>query len=138
MNQLHLLLRLTRQTVDERQADLGNVCRLRQQAETALMAHESRVAEEARFALGSPDTMAAFAGWAAHAARRGAELKTRHAEIDRLETAARDALRDAAADAKRVELAHDTAQRQARKAEVRQADLLADEQQILQRLMPAA
>jgi len=137
MDRLNLLIRLTRQTLEERQTELGAVARVRADAESALADHTQRQQGEFAAAMADLQAQADFSAWAAHAARCGAALKTRRDELGRVEAAARESLRAAFADTKRLELAQDSAQREARKEAARRVDLLGDEQQILRRRMTA-
>jgi hypothetical protein len=133
MDRLNLLIRLTRQTLEERQTELGAVARVRADAESALADHTRRLQGEFAAAMADLQAQADFSAWAAHAARRGAALKSRHDELGRVEAAARETLRAAFADTKRLELAQDSAQRVARKEAARRVDQRGDEQQILRR-----
>ncbi len=131
MDRLKLLIRLTRQTLEERQTELGSVVRVHADAESALADHTQRLQGEFAAAMADLQAQADFSAWAAHAARRGAALKARHDELGRVEAAARESLRTAFADTKRLELAQESAYRAARKEAARRTDRLGDEQQIL-------
>lgn len=80
-------------------------------------------------AAGDPVALMALASWQTHAARLRAGLTAREAEMARREEDARDALRIAFVDLKRLDMAQDSAARAARMAAARRADLRAEEQQ---------
>ncbi len=127
MRGLHLLIELARRTADEQRGNLGQISIARTDAETALTLHEERIADEGRVAANDPAIMVTLGAWSNNAARLRAQLRARHAELDRSEVAARDALRMAFADLKRLEMARDSAARRQRTIANRRADNLADE-----------
>jgi hypothetical protein len=138
MDPLDLLIRLSRQTLEEKQTELETVARVRADAESALANHEEHVQGEFKAVMADLHSLADFSAWSSHAAQRGAALKTRHAELGRVEAAAREALHTAFADSKKLELAQEAAQKLARKEAARRTDLKGDEQQILRRSMAEA
>ena len=127
MRGLHLLIELARRTTDEQRGNLGQICSAKTDAEMALALHEERIAAESRIATNDPAVMAALGAWSNNALRVRAQLRARQAELDRSEAAARDALRMAFADLKRLEMARDSAARQQRTIAMRRADNQADE-----------
>jgi hypothetical protein len=137
MRSVDLLIRLAQRTTDERQLDLGSVGRAHDEAEAKLAAHDRNLAAESGVAASHVDGLAAFGDWVPHAARSRATLQHRSAELDRAETAARDALREAYAATKRLELARDATLRQARRTWTRRADLRADEQATIRQMADA-
>ncbi len=129
MAAIELLIQLAQRTTDERSSDLGTIGRACAEADAALAAHENGVAAEGNLADHDLDALAAFGRWAVHAARNGATLQHRRAELDRTEANARDALREAFAQTKRLELARAAELRGAQRSWLRQADIRADEQE---------
>src|SRR5579871_4799898 len=105
---LPLLVRLAQQDTDERRGDLAEVARASAEATKALSDHDATAAAEANRALADPDALAALASWGPHAARHRGPLSNRAAELDRGESNAREALREAVARTKRLELALDS------------------------------
>ena len=69
-------------------------------------------------------------GWTLHAARGRAQLRQRAMELDRSELAAREALREAIARTKQLELALTTIQAEHRRAAARRVDQQADEREL--------
>ncbi len=135
MDPLNLLIRLSRQTLEERQTELETVARVRADAGSALADHQERLQSEFKAVMADLHSLADFSAWSSHAARRGAALKTRHDELGRVEAAAREALHTAFADSKKLELAQEAAQKLARKEAARRSDQKDDEQQMLRRSM---
>jgi predicted nucleic acid-binding Zn-ribbon protein len=69
--------------------------------------------------------------WAPHSARGRGELQHRVAELDRSELAACEALREAVARTKRLELALDSIRAANRRNALRRADQQADERELV-------
>ena len=137
MRGLHLLIELARRTTDERRGVLGEASLARAETYAEIVAHEDAVERETSLTVMEPATLAAVSDWSRHAARKRSMLLERHADQDRVEAAARDALRTAFVDQKRLEKVHETVDREekttARKrAEVRASDLHAS----MRTLMP--
>ena len=128
MRGFQLLIELAQRGTDECRGSLAHISLAKADAEAALLKHVQRVDNESRIASDDPAMMAALGAWSNHATRTRASLRTRQAELDRDESNARDALRSAFLDLKRLETARDTATRQERIAALRRADGEADEQ----------
>ncbi len=124
---LHLLIELAKRTADEHRGSLGRISAAKAEAEAALAAHEQGLESESRIATDDPAVMATLSGWTSHTARARSDLRVRKIELDRTETAARDALRSAFMDLKRLEMARDTAARQDRMAALRRDQSLSEE-----------
>lgn len=125
---LHLLVELARRTADEHRGSLGQISLAKADAEAALAAHEQEAQSESRIATHDPAVMATLAGWFGHAVRTRSVLRTRNAELDQSESAARDALRSAYVDLKRLEMARDNAARQERTVALQRDENRAEEQ----------
>jgi hypothetical protein len=138
MSGLKLLVRLSRRTVEERQVALAQISQAHAEAMAAVQAHEDGVVAKSRLAANDIDALAAFAGWAASASRRGDALRQRRGDLARSEFAAQGALRDAFIDLKRLELALDAALETAAAATQKRADAAADETQMIRRAAEAA
>jgi predicted nucleic acid-binding Zn-ribbon protein len=131
MRGLPLLVRLAQQGADERQGDLSQIARASADASAPLDQHDASAAEEANRALSDPAALAALVSWTPHAARGRATLQQRAAELDRSELAAREALRDAIARTRRLELALEAIQVANRRTAMRRADQQADERELV-------
>lgn len=127
MRRVDLLIRLAQQSTDEHRLELGRIGQAQDQVTAELVAHDDRVKAEAMVAATHVDGLAAFGQWAPHAARARGPLEDRRAELDRAEATTREALREAFAATKRLELARDAALRQDRRFGMRRADFRADE-----------
>jgi len=127
MRGLHLLIELSRRTADERRGILGQASLAKADADAALALHEDGIANESRIAANDPAIMATLGAWSNHAVRERAILRARHAESERAEGDAREALRSAFIDLKRLEMARDTIVRQERVGAMRRADRQAEE-----------
>jgi hypothetical protein len=127
---LPLLVRLAQQDTDERRGDLSQIARASAEASKALNEHDTRVANEADSALTNPDALAALASWAPHASRNRSPLLQRASELDRSETTAREALRDAVSRTKRLELALDAIRAEHRRTTTRRNEQQADEREL--------
>jgi hypothetical protein len=123
----NLLIELARRTTDEHRGNLGRIALAKADAEAALVAHAEAVANESRIVTDDPVAMLTLGAWSNHAARARIALTARQAELDRNESAARDALRSAFVDLKRLEMARDTAAQQDRIIAQRREDSRADE-----------
>jgi hypothetical protein len=130
MRNVSLLVRLAQHELEERRSDLGMIAQARAETETELSQHDAAVANEAKIAMSDPATMAMFATWASQTARGRAQLQSRFVELDTGASAARDGLRDAAAQMKRLELVVEKIGANAKKQIVRQTETKADEREL--------
>jgi hypothetical protein len=137
MRRVDLLIRLAQQSTDERRFELGSIGRAQGEATAALAAHDQRLTAEAAAAETHADGLAAFGQWVPHAARARTSLEDRSAELGRAESRARDALREAFASTRRLELVRDAVLRQDRRAGLRRADAQADERASIRQLSEA-
>lgn len=128
MARLALLIRLSRRDLDERRAELARSEQAVAQAERHLSSHDGQVMQEAALARESIDGMAAFGPWARRAAGQRHGLVNRIAEAQALEAAAREAMREAFAALKRLELADEAARRTAKRDAARRDERRAEEQ----------
>lgn len=128
MRGLPLLIQLAQRATDEQCSELGRVAAEREAAEAARASHEAGMEREMELATTDPVAMMALASWRTHAARVRSGLAAQEAQTARREDDARDALRSAFVDLKRLEMAQDAAARAARMAAMRRADLRAEEQ----------
>jgi hypothetical protein len=127
------LLRLAQHELEERRSDLGFINQAQQQTETALGNLDESVIREANIAMADPAAIAAFGVWAGQAAKGRTQLRNRSEELDFSALAARDNLRESAAQLRRLEIVLDRERAQARKAAARQADARADERELVRR-----
>ncbi|MGD0432311.1 MAG: hypothetical protein ABSA58_14595 [Acetobacteraceae bacterium] len=130
MRGVSMLVRLAQQDLEERRSDLGCLNRAREDTETEIGAHDAAVTTEATIAMADPASLAMFSAWASQSARGRARLQDRFAELDAGASAARDSLRDAAAQVRRLEIVVETVSAKARRVSVRQADAKADEREL--------
>jgi hypothetical protein len=130
MRGVSLLVRLAQHDLEERRSDLGCISRARADTESEIDAHDATVTTEANIAMTDPASMALFSAWASQSARGRARLQDRFAELDAGASAARESLRDAAAQVRRFELAVETVTAKARRVSTRQADAKADEREL--------
>ena len=129
---LPLLIRLARQAADERRGEVARAEALVAEVRAALDRHERRVEAEGRAAV-DPGARAAYPGWIRHAARYRADLATQLERAEREEARRRDALRDAFAATKRLELAAAGAEAETVRCAARRAQAVAEEQAGLRR-----
>jgi len=135
---IHLLIQLAQRQMDERRVDLQQATSACMDADAAIADHEASVDKEVRSAQTDTATLITLGAWTRHASEVRSGLHARHAELRGDEAAARDLLRDAFVDLKRLELAQDQAARNARLLSARHADRAADDQQTLMRVDAAA
>ncbi len=133
MKGVALLLRLAQHELEERRSDLGLINQAQMRTETALGELDATVTREADIALADPAAIAAFGTWSGQAAKGRAQLRYRFEELDHSAHAARDNLRDSAAQLRRLEIVLDKTRAQERKAAARQADARADERELARR-----
>jgi hypothetical protein len=133
MKGVGLLLRLAQYELEERRSDLGFINQAQQQTETAIGELDATVNREANIALADPASIAAFGTWAVLAAKGRTQLHNRFEELDISAHAARDNLRDSAAQLRRLEIVLETERTKARRAAARQADARADERELARR-----
>jgi hypothetical protein len=132
------LLRIAQYELEERRADLGFINQAQNQTETAIGQLDETVAREANIALADPEAVAAFGVWAGQAAKGRTQLRNRFDELDHSAHAARDNLRESAAQLRRLEILQETARTKARRVAARQADARADERELVRRQGPKA
>jgi hypothetical protein len=128
MRGLHLLIELARRTTDERRGDLGQASQACASTYAEIVAHEDAFEREVSLGVSEPAILVASGAWSRHAARTRTILTERHIEQSQREQAARDALRSAFLDQKRLEKVHETVDQGERlsarkRAESRAADL---------------
>lgn len=138
MQALPLLIRLARRATDEKQSELGRLTAAQAAAQAQVQAHDAAAVRESEAAHQDLTALAAYASWSGQAARQRARLIAHQTELERFESAARDALRSAFADQKRLELVRETRLRESRLDANRKAEVVAEEQQILARVSESA
>ena len=131
MRGVSLLIRLAQHDLEERRSDLGCISRALTDTETAIGTHDETIATETSIAMTDPTAIAVFGAWASQSARGRARLQDRFEELDQSANAARESLRDAATQMRRLELMLDTVRAKARRLSVRQADARADERELV-------
>jgi len=104
---IHLLIQLAQRQMDERRVELQHAASACAESDAAIVDHEQRVANEARSAATDTATLITLGAWTRHASNVRSDLRARHAELRGDEAAARDHLRDAFVDLKRLELVQD-------------------------------
>jgi hypothetical protein len=130
MRGVQLLVELAQRATDECRGSLAHISLAKADADAALILHEERVARESRIAAEDPAIIGSLDAWSNHTAQTRALLRNRKTELDRSESAGRDALRAAFADLKRLETARDAAKRLERIAAMRRADGEAEDQYV--------
>ena len=133
MKGVALLLRLAQYELEERRSDLGSINQAQIQTETAIGELDAKVTHEANVALADPAAIATFGAWSGLAAKGRAQLRNRFEELDLSAHAARDNLRESAAQLRRLEILVKTQQTKARRIALRQADARADERELARR-----
>jgi hypothetical protein len=133
MKGVALLLRLAQYELEERRSDLGFINQAKVQTETAIGELDATVTREANIALADPASIAVFGAWSGQAAKGRSQLRTRSEELDVSADAARDNLRESAAQLRRLEIVLETTRAKARRAAARQADAQADERELARR-----
>lgn len=131
---LPLLIRRARLVVDERRSDLAGVAEQEAVAEALLAAHdERRRTEEAGLLAGPPEMRAGYAAWARLHARERLRKVDLHGKLVRTREAAQDALIEACAEMKRLELAEQARQEAERRAAAKRAEAKAEEAETIKR-----
>jgi hypothetical protein len=133
MKGVALLLRLAQYELEERRSDLGFINQAQIQTETAIGELDATVTREANIALADPAAIAVFGAWAGQAAKGRTQLQNRFEELDLSAHAARDNLRESAAQLRRLEIVLETQQAKARQAAARREDARADERELIRR-----
>jgi hypothetical protein len=133
MKGLPILIRLARREADSHRTALAEAERQTGLAEAHLAEHDSQVAAEAALARGQPEEMAAWAGWARASQRRRHGLAHAVTLLRGQEDAAREALRKAFTETKRLEIAQDLAAGAARTLAAKQAERAAEDTELLRR-----
>jgi hypothetical protein len=133
MKGVALLLRMAQYELEERRSDLGSINQAQIQTETAIGELDAKVTQEAAIALADPAAIATFGAWSGLAAKGRAQLRDRFEELDASADAARDHLRESAAQLRRLEIVLETERAKARRAATQQADARADERELARR-----
>ena len=120
---LPLLIRRSMLVVDERRTELAELAREVEKSDAALQMHDA-VAEIEREMLHSrpPEAMATHSAWSRHHARQRHKLAELNADLHRSRNAAQDALQDAVADMKRLELAEEARQTREKREAAKRAE----------------
>jgi hypothetical protein len=130
MRGVPLLIRLAQHELEEKRSDLGYISRARAETEEAIGAHDEAAISEAAVVLADPATMATFSAWSRQSARGRVQLQQRFRELDAGTAAARESVRDAAAQVRRLEVVVEEMGAKARKVATRRADARADEREL--------
>ena len=128
-----LLLRLAQYELEERRSDLGSINQAKIQTETAIGELDATITREAALALADPAAIAAFGAWSGQAAKGRTQLTLRSGELEVSADAARDNLRESAAQLRRLEIVLEGERRKARRAATRRAEVRADERELARR-----
>jgi len=127
MRGLDTLVELARRNADEHRAALARIGGAKANADAAQATHEEQQANEARVAVNDPAILATLDAWSRHDRRVGQALSARCAELGRREESARDELRSAYVDMKRLQIARDSARQRERAAASQRAEVRAAE-----------
>lgn len=127
MRGLKLLAELARRETDERCATLNQIGTAKANADAAYARHEQKFSDESRIALDDPAMLVTRDAWSRHDERVGKALCARTADLARHEANAREALRTAFADMKRIESARDTSIMNEQTLAARRTELMATE-----------
>jgi hypothetical protein len=133
MKGISLLIRLAQYELEERRSDLGCINRAQTETASAIDALDTTVSREAGIAMTDAAAVATFAAWAGQAAKSRARLQSRIQELDVSAHAARDSLRDTAAQMRRLEIVLDTDREKQKRLSARRADAAADERELVRR-----
>jgi len=133
MRSLDVLIQLAQREADMRRGLLAEAALAKTDADAALIDYDTYFAGEMRLGADDPVVMASAGAWAGHARRARIALDARRRGAERDESAARDDLRSAFIDLKRLEVARDHDIRRERKAARMQAAMRAEEAYLLSR-----
>jgi hypothetical protein len=128
-----LLLRLAQYELEERRSDLGSINQAKTQTETAIGELDATITRESAVAFGDSAAIAAFGAWSGQASKGRTQLILRSEELDVGAEAARDNLRESAAQLRRLEIVLEGERKKARRAAARQAEIRADERELARR-----
>jgi hypothetical protein len=127
MRGLKLLIELAKRSTDECSAELGQAGRAAADASAQIAAHDRSVEVERQVPLDDPAIYATLGAWSRHVGTHRSELESQRSDLELIEMAARDKLRDALSDRKRLEHALDAEERAGRVAKLRRTDEQANE-----------
>lgn len=131
MQSLPTLIRLARRATDERKTDLGRIGQAQAALEASIERHDQSMALEDEAASADFAALAAYAGWNSLAGRERARLLAQRRDLERQEAAARDILRTAFVEQKRLEVAQDARQQAERADAARRAERQHEDQQTI-------
>jgi hypothetical protein len=131
MRGVSLLIRLAQHDLEERRSDLGCISRAQTETESAIGALDQSVTSEMSIAMVDSTAVTAFGAWARQSARGRTALENRSRELHQSAVAARENLRETAAQVRRLEIALETDREKARRLSVRRADAKADERELV-------
>jgi hypothetical protein len=124
---LPLLIRLARQEADACRGELARVLAHVTELREALARHDRRAEAEARVVAADAGLRAAYPGWLLRDARHRSELVVRLDAAEREEARRRDALREAFAATKRLELVAAADEADTTRSAARRAQAAAEE-----------
>jgi hypothetical protein len=127
MRGLKLLIELAKRSTDECSAELGQAGRAIADARAQIAAHNRTIEVEQEVALEDPAIYATLGAWSRHVGTHRSQLECQRSDLEQVETAARDKLREALSDRKRLEFAFDAEERADRVAKLRRTDEQANE-----------
>jgi hypothetical protein len=133
MKGVALLLRIAQYELEERRSDLGSINQAQIQTETAMGELDAKVTHESNVALADPAAIATFGAWSVLAAKGRAQLRNQFEELDVSAHAARDNLRESAAQLRRLEIVLETQRAKASRAATQRADARTDERELARR-----
>jgi len=129
LQSLGSLVKLARRGVDERRAELSRIEQALAEAAQLVAGHDARAAAEMEAARQDLAAMTAYPAWSAQAMRQREQLELRCQQLETAGEAAREALREAFAELKRLELAQQAAERDARRAALCRAEKRVEDQE---------
>jgi hypothetical protein len=135
MRGISLLLRLARNELEQRRADLGLVLQAKSRTEADITALDAAKASEAGIAHADQSVLGEYAIWARQAARSRGQLRQRAAELESAAGVAREQARQSAIQARRFELALDTMRAGAKRIAAKKTDARADERELARRAL---
>lgn len=134
---LPMLIHRAQLVVDERQMELAELIRQEEAAQQAIVQHDQlRREEEDALPDRPPEARLTFSDWSRQSSKNRLRLVDLHGKLQRACSAARDALQEAAADLKRLELANEARLKEERRAQTRKIEARAEETEMIRRNMP--
>jgi hypothetical protein len=129
LQSLGSLVKLARRGVDERRTELSRIEQALAEVAQLVVQHDARAEAERKAAREDLAAMTVYPAWSAQAMRQRAQLMVRYQQLEMASEAAREALREGFAELKRLELAQQAAERDARRAALCRAEKQFEDQE---------